>query len=144
MVVLRHAELLTTLALASRSIAGSLKTPAPQMGWNSYNNHACEIDEDIILANAKGLVESGLFELGYEYVTPDCGWYNGRRDETGALEWNTTRFPSGGKGLGDKLHDIGVKFGVYSGGGYWQCLGGNQYQGSLGEPRDKSANVTFG
>lgn len=133
MFFLKPFEVATTLALVGYSSAGSLKINAPQMGWNSYNNHECDIDENIIVENAKGLVEAGLHKLGYKYVTPDCGWYSGERDEAGALEWNTTRFPSGGKGLGDKLHDIGVKFGMYTGGGYWQCLGGDKYQGSLGE-----------
>lgn len=138
MVSFKQVGSLMVSVLVGGSMAGSLKTSAPQMGWNSYNSHACNVDENIVIENAKGLVELGLVQLGYKYVTTDCGWYNGQRDETGALEWNMTRFPSGGKGLGDKLHDIGVKFGLYSGGGFWQCLGGNKYQGSLGTPHHAS------
>lgn len=77
MVVLRYVELLMILVFVSCSIVGSLKIFVLQMGWNSYNNYVCEIDEDIIFVNVKGLVELGLFELGYEYVIFDCGWYNG-------------------------------------------------------------------
>jgi alpha-galactosidase len=103
------------------------------MGWNGYNTYACNPTEDLIVSNPKGLVRHGLDKLGYEYVTADCGWYSVKRDaKTGALEWNSTSFPSGGEGLGEKIHELGLKFGVYSGAGYWQCSSGGVHQGSLG------------
>lgn len=123
---------LALLSLAGPGLTGSLKTHTPQMGWNSFNHYACEIDEKIIVDNGKGLVATGLHKLGYEYVTPDCGWFSGTRDQAGALEWNITRFPNGGNGLGEKLHELGLKFGLYSGAGYWQCGGHGKYPGSLG------------
>ncbi|KAJ9145111.1 Alpha-galactosidase [Pleurostoma richardsiae] len=92
------------------------------MGWNSYNYYNCFPNESIITENAEGLVSLGLAKLGYIYVTPDCGWDANARDADGRLRWNETLFPSGGgKVLGDFLHGLGLKFGVYSGGGYLQC-----------------------
>jgi alpha-galactosidase len=68
------------------------------------------------------LANAGLAALGYVYVTPDCGWMTSERDaSTGELVWNATLFPSGGPALGEYIHGLGLRFGVYSGGGYYQC-----------------------
>ncbi|CEL11360.1 hypothetical protein ASPCAL14463 [Aspergillus calidoustus] len=137
---------LLVLALAPTALTRTVKTSTPQMGWNSYNAYVCDITEDIIVDNAKALVETGLAKLGYEYVSPDCGWFNGERsDVTGALEWNMTRFPGGGEGLSKRVHALGLKFGLYSGAGYWQCGGLNKYPGSLGhEEADAKAFASWG
>lgn len=129
--------------LVSTGWAASVKLNAPQMGWNSYNHYVCDINETIIAKNAKGLVDTGLAKLGYQYVTPDCGWFSGTRDSDGALEWNITRFPSGGKGLGDIIHGYGLKFGVYTDAGYWQCGSLNKLQGTLGMKQDPRIIVVY-
>ncbi|KAF3006278.1 hypothetical protein E8E14_007857 [Neopestalotiopsis sp. 37M] len=137
--------LATFLALGAICTAASIKLSAPQMGWNSYNYYACDINETVIVDNAKTLVDNGLNKLGYQYVTPDCGWFSGLRDSDGALGWNLTRFPSGGQGLGDIIHALGLKFGVYSDAGYWQCGSLDQLQGSLGfEKADTAAFARWG
>jgi alpha-galactosidase len=102
------------------------------MGWNSYNYYGCNPSEKIIKTNAQGLVDLGLRDLGYKYVTPDCGWDANYRDASKQLVWNSSLFPSGGKALGDYLHNLGLKFGVYSGAGYYQC-GSTDLPASLGE-----------
>ena len=48
--------------------------PSPSMGWNSYNQYSCQPNESIITPNAEALVDLGLADLGYKYVTTDCGW----------------------------------------------------------------------
>jgi len=112
--------------------AKNVRTATPLMGWNSYNYYNCFPNESIITENAEGLVSLGLAKLGYTYVTPDCGWDANARDADGRLRWNETLFPSGGgKVLGDFLHGLGLKFGVYSGGGYLQC-GSTDLPASLG------------
>ncbi|KAE8825141.1 hypothetical protein HRS9122_10240 [Pyrenophora teres f. teres] len=87
------------------------------MGWNSYNTWNCQPTEEKIKKSANGLIELGFNKVGYNFVTIDCGWNLRKRDANGALQWNTTRFPSGGKALGDFLHDLGLGFGLYSGPG---------------------------
>ena len=59
-------------------------------------------------------------------------WMQRKRDSQGRLQWNTTLFPSGGKALGDYLHGLGLDFGLYSGGGYFQC-GSTDLPASLGK-----------
>ena len=50
------------------------------------------------------------------------------RDSDGHLVPNATRFPDGIKGLADKVHDMGFKFGIYSTAGTLTCA---QYPASL-------------
>ncbi|KAI0022446.1 glycoside hydrolase superfamily [Xylariomycetidae sp. FL0641] len=120
------------LALLATPVYGTLfKTDTPPMGWNSYNYYACNPTEDIIKSNAQGLVDLGLADLGYKYVTTDCGWMTTDRDSEDRLQWNTSIFPSGGQALGDYLHGLELKFGLYSGAGYYQC-GSTDLPASLG------------
>ncbi|KXH32010.1 alpha-galactosidase [Colletotrichum nymphaeae SA-01] len=109
-------------ALAARASAKTHKTPTPQMGWNSYNYYNCYPNETLIKENAHALINTGLADAGYTTVTTDCGWPAKERSADGELVWNPALFPSGGgKELGDYIHNLGLKFGVYSGGGYYQC-----------------------
>lgn len=76
-------------------------------------------------------MDLGFADLGYNIVTTDCGWNGRDRDEQGRQQWNATLFPSGGKALGDFIHSLGLKFGLYSGAGYFQC-GSTDLPASLG------------
>ena len=40
----------------------------PPMGWNTWNTFAEKINEELILASADKLVETGLKAAGYAYV----------------------------------------------------------------------------
>ncbi|KAI2464131.1 carbohydrate-binding module family 35 protein [Annulohypoxylon bovei var. microspora] len=111
--------------------AALYKSKAPPMGWNSYNHYGCNPSETIMKTNAQGLVDLGLADLGYQYVTTDCGWMAANRDSENRLQWNPTLFPAGGKALGDYIHSLGLKFGLYSGAGYYQC-GSTNLPASLG------------
>lgn len=61
--------LLAALGVAAKT----LDTATPPMGWNSYNHYACSPSEAAIRSNAQGLVDTGLADKGYTYVTTDCG-----------------------------------------------------------------------
>ncbi|KPM44124.1 putative alpha-galactosidase D [Neonectria ditissima] len=118
---------LNTLAVGATTV----RSPTPPMGWNSYNSYSCSPSEEIIKKNAQGLVDTGLADLGYLSVTVDCGWPAKDRSSEGELQWNEELFPSGGKALGEYIHDLGLKFGLYSGAGYLQC-GSTDLPASLG------------
>src|SRR3954451_4601792 len=85
----------------------------PPMGWNSWNTFGCNISEALIRQHADALVSSGMRDLGYQYVVVDDCWFNPNRDAAGNLQGDPTRFPSGMKALGDYLHSLGLKFGIY-------------------------------
>ena len=110
--------------------ATNVRSPTPPLGWNTYNNYGCFPSEEIVKSNAKGLVDLGFSKLGYTDLFVDCGWPARERDSQGRLQWNATLFPSGPGALGNYLHTLGLKFGVYSGGGYLQC-------GSTDQPASK-------
>lgn len=98
--------------------------------------------------NARGLVDLGFKDLGYNYVTTDCGWPTRDRTADGQITWNTTLFPSGFPALGDYIHSLGLKFGIYSGAGTWECdtvNGDSHLQASLGhEAADAATFAAWG
>ncbi|KAF7540953.1 hypothetical protein G7054_g896 [Neopestalotiopsis clavispora] len=127
----RVAWLTAAMAWLPTASAVNARTSTPPMGWNSYNHYGCSPTEDIIKTNAQGLVDLGLAAVGYNYVTTDCGWPARDRDAEGRIQFNETLFPSGPVALGEFIHGLGLKYGLYSGGGYLQC-GSTDLPASLG------------
>ncbi|KAE8149494.1 glycoside hydrolase superfamily [Aspergillus avenaceus] len=116
-------------SLRPRLDNGLAKTP--HMGWNTYNHYSCSPNESIVRSNAQALVDLGLAELGYRYVTTDCGWTIADRLDDGSLTWNETLFPEGFPALGRYLHDLGLLFGVYQDSGIKLCGSPPDQVGSL-------------
>jgi alpha-galactosidase len=140
---------LPALILASPTIHKRLANGlalTPPMGWNSYNHYNCAPNQSIIHSNAEALVTLGLADLGYTYVTTDCGWTIPHRTADNKLTWNETLFPAGFPALGQYIHDLGLSFGVYSDGGVQMCMtGGVNQTGSLGhEATDAETFVSWG
>lgn len=92
----------------------------PPMGWNSWNKFNCEINEHVIRKAADAMVESGMKEVGYEYIVIDDCWQVGR-DSLGFIVADRQKFPSGIKALADYVHSKGLKFGIYSCAGRKTC-----------------------
>ncbi|KAB5575336.1 glycoside hydrolase superfamily [Coniochaeta sp. 2T2.1] len=117
-----------TLLLATPSLAlGSARKPP--MGWNSWNTFKYKIDEKLIESTTKRLVDTGLAKLGYEYVNIDDGWQAYQRDNNGRQQANATKFPNGIKAVADYVHSLGLKLGIYSDAGIYDC---GFYPGSHG------------
>ncbi|GFP86609.1 alpha-galactosidase [Phtheirospermum japonicum] len=93
----------------------------PQMGWNSWNFFACNINETVIKETADALVSTGLANLGYNYVNIDDCWSDLVRDLKGQLVADPKTFPSGIKYLADYVHSKGLKLGIYSDAGAFTC-----------------------
>jgi alpha-galactosidase len=100
----------------------------PPMGWNSWNKFACNVSEDLIRQMADAMVKSGMKDAGYQYVVIDDCWQV-ERDSRGNIVADAKRFPSGIKALGDYVHSLGLKFGIYSDAGSMTCA---ERPGSLG------------
>ncbi|KAJ7643715.1 glycoside hydrolase family 27 protein [Roridomyces roridus] len=137
---------LSLLPLALALSNGVGKTPA--MGWNPYNAFLCATTEAEYHSAAQNLVNLGLNKLGYNYFNLDCGWQSTARTSSGQITWDTTILPSGVPALGTFVHNLGLKFGVYSDGGVFACdfVGGTaHYVGSLGhETADAQTFATWG
>ncbi len=103
-----------TAALAAAG-APTVEEPAPlpPLGWNSWNTFYCTIDEQMVRQTADAMVSSGMAAAGYQYVVVDDCWMQDTRDANGNLRARTDRFPSGMKALGDYIHGMGLKFGIY-------------------------------
>lgn len=100
----------------------------PPMGWNSWNTFGADINEQLIFDTADKMVETGLLELGYEYLVIDDCWSLRERDENGRLVADPKKFPHGMKAVADYVHSKGLKFGMYSCAGNLTCGG---YPGSF-------------
>ena len=95
----------------------------PPMGWNSWNTFGADINEQMIFDTADKMVETGLLELGYEYLVIDDCWSLKERDENGRLVADPKKFPHGMKAVADYVHSKGLKFGMYSCAGNLTCGG---------------------
>ncbi|GAA1510150.1 fibronectin type III domain-containing protein [Kribbella lupini] len=96
----------------------------PYLGWSSWSLQSTNypgvnpdgpgsfISEKNILAQANAMATK-LKPYGYEYVNIDAGWQLGG-DEYGRPAANTARFPRGMKAVGDDIHKLGLKFGIYT------------------------------
>jgi alpha-galactosidase len=115
------APVLATAAAALVSPDGTGRLPA--LGWNSWNEYGCNINETIFLQVSDHLVELGLKDLGYNYVNIDDCWSDKelRRDNTTKkIIPDYVKFPNGINGLVDQIHAKGLKVGIYSDAGMWK------------------------
>ena len=94
----------------------------PPMGWNSWNNFGCSINESIIRSMADEMATNGMKAAGYQFINIDDCWQTSR-DPTGAIGADPAKFPSGIKALADYVHAKGLKLGVYSDHGLLTCGG---------------------
>ena len=107
----------------------------PPMGWNSWNKFGCNVSEDMIKGMADAVVKSGMKDAGYIYVNIDDCWQVSR-DANANIVPDPQRFPHGMKAVGDYIHSLGLKFGVYSDAGSKTCAGrpgglGHEYQDAV-------------
>jgi alpha-galactosidase len=113
--VLATATLFSGLAsalVAKDGLAGRL----PAMGWNSWNTYGCNINESVFLKTAQQMENLGLRAAGYQYVNIDDCWSDNqkRRDSSGKILPDLKKFPNGISGLVEKIHEQGLKVGIYS------------------------------
>ncbi|CAN8266426.1 unnamed protein product [Cochlearia groenlandica] len=128
--------LLLNLTIYSVSIEASFNEHAslPPRGWNSYDSFCWTISESEFLHSAE-IISKRLLPHGYQYVVVDYLWYRKKVegayvdslgfdviDQWGRLHPDPTRWPSsrGGKGfkqVADKVHRMGLKFGIHVMGG---------------------------
>ena len=102
----------------------------PILGWNSWDCYGTGVNEEQVLANAQ-YMKDNLLAHGYNLITVDIQWYeprarttNYRRnavlemDANGRLLPAANRFPltketRSFKPLADKIHAMGLTFGVH-------------------------------
>lgn len=97
----------------------------PQNNWNALG---CDVSESLLLDTSRKLVDSGLRDVGYNYVVLDDCWSDGR-DEKDFLKVDLEKFPSGMKSVADEIHRQGLLFGMYSSAGEMTCARYGMYPG---------------
>lgn len=116
----------------------TLLTLISQNTWNSF---ACDINETVVLDAARRIVDLGFKDLGYEYVVMDDCWSAGR-NSSGYLVPDKKKFPNGIAHVAEKIHEMGLKVGIYSSAGSMTCA---RYAGSLGyEQEDADVWASWG
>lgn len=97
------------------------KALSPQMGWSTWNFFREQVDEKKIMDVANAMVDTGLADAGYVYLNIDDCWQSSMRaPETGSMMFDLDNFPSGPQ-LIDRLHEMGLKVGLYSSSGELTC-----------------------
>ena len=109
---------------------GDVIALTPPMGWNSWNCWGLSVSQEKVMSSAQALIDKGLADYGYCYMNIDDGWEAPYRNDDGTIAVNE-KFPDM-RGLGDWLHEHGLKFGIYSSPGDLTCGG---YLGSLDHER---------
>ena len=93
----------------------------PPMGWYPWNEFGQEPqNEKLIKQIVDALISSGMKDAGYAYVGPDEGICFSRGAD-GRLTPNLERYPSGLRGLGDYIHQRGLKYALYTDAGTRTC-----------------------
>ena len=112
----------------------------PTMGWNSWNCWGIQVSEEKVKSSAQALIDKGLADYGWSYINIDDGWQAPHRAGDSTIVANE-KF-SNMKGLGDWLHQQGLKFGIYSSPGPLTCGG---FEGSYrNEQHDAATYARWG
>jgi len=101
----------------------------PPMGWSSWNSFSNTVDSQVIMAQAKAMISTGLHQAGYRYINIDEGWWLGGRDKDGNIVVDPKAWPAiaAGEQAGDManivryIHGLGLKAGIYTDAGLDGC-----------------------
>jgi Alpha galactosidase A/Alpha galactosidase C-terminal beta sandwich domain len=129
---------LQAFALAATVVAGSalaqgpanqVTVPLPPMGWSSWNSFSNTVNSQVIMAQAKAMISTGLHQAGYQYTNIDEGWWLGERDKDGNIVVDPKAWPAiaAGEQAGDManivrfIHSQDLKAGIYTDAGLDGC-----------------------
>ena len=108
-------------------VIGDKLALTPPMGWNSWNCWGLSVSQNKVFNAAKSFIDKGLANHGWTYINIDDGWEIfgksnlPKRSVNGEILTNE-KFPDMKK-LGDDIHNLGLKFGIYSSPGPLTCGG---------------------
>src|SRR6516165_9456688 len=100
-------------AVSAESAVSQGLALTPPMGWNTWNKFGCNVSDELVRGMADAMVTSGMKDAGYRYIVIDDCWQV-KRDAHADIVPDAQRFPHGMKPLGDYIHSLGLKFGIYS------------------------------
>jgi alpha-galactosidase len=127
----------------SPAAGGNGLARTPPMGWNPWNAYGCAISAKLIEQTAKAMVADGMKAAGYEYVNIDDCWPAAKRNASGHLVPNRSRFPDGIRSVADYVHHLGLKLGIYADAGTSMC-GGDEPGSYRHEAEDAATFASWG
>ena len=107
-----------------RGRAGAVDSPAtaaepPALGWSTWSFIRHNPSEANVEATAQAMHDSGLESHGFQFVNVDDFYYvctagdGPAVDQFGRWVVDTAKFPNGMRAVGDFIHGLGLKFGLY-------------------------------
>ena len=123
-------------------VIGETLCLTPAMGWNSWNVFTKTLDEKMVMDMADAMVNTGMRDLGYQYINMDDFWHADTRDSIGRPVPDPKKFPHGMKYLSDYVHSKGLKLGIYSCAGNMTC--GRRFGGYTYEEIDAKTYAEWG
>jgi hypothetical protein len=101
----------------AESAAKPIPIVLPPMGWSSWNSFSNTVDSQIVMAQAKAMISTGMAKAGYRYINIDEGWWLGERDANGNIVVDANAWPAlaAGEHGGDManivryIHGLGLK-----------------------------------
>jgi len=117
---------------ALKIVVGQTLALTPPMGWNHWYTHYDRITQSEMEKSARQLVDTGMADFGYQYVSIDDCWMvkpgstnpelsGPARDAQGNILTNK-RFPNM-QGLVELIHSLGLRAGTYTSPGRLTCAG---------------------
>ena len=73
---------------------------------------------------ANSMKQTGLFDLGFNYIFLDDCWAGKNRSADGSIQEDVARFPDGMRNFTKQIHDLGFKLSLYTDVGETTCRGG--------------------
>jgi hypothetical protein len=113
----------------AESAAKQIPITLPPMGWSSWNTFSNTVDSQVVMAQAKAMISTGMAKAGYQYINIDEGWWLGERDADGNIVVDAKAWPAlaPGERAGDManivryIHGLGLKAGIYTDAGSDGC-----------------------
>ena len=96
-----RAEVATVIVRMLPFVKEAIAPKAPPMGWNSYMAQAWFVDEAQLIEQMDAMIDTGLYDAGYEYINIDDWWYTDRDEETKRVNVWEEKFPNGMKYIAD-------------------------------------------
>ncbi len=129
--------------VGSAAADGNGLARTPPMGWNPWDAYGCSVSAKLVERTANAIVADGMKAAGYEYVNIDDCWPARRRDASGDLVPDPSRFPKGMRSVAAYVHHLGLKLGIYADAGTSMC--GGDHPGSYGhEAQDAATFASWG
>ncbi|CAK7205122.1 hypothetical protein SEUCBS139899_007887 [Sporothrix eucalyptigena] len=131
-----------TLVLCAGMALAVVNPKTPQMGWSSWNAFQYDVNQSLVENTATAFNDRGFSKAGYNYILIDAGWQSLTRAADGYQQADPAKFPDGIAALADTVHKMGLKLGIYSDAGIYDC---GFYPGSFGyEEMDAAQFASWG